>query len=287
MKSLIEAEVLSRYTHFDKDLEDAVLGAILLEKDCLINVMGLLNENLFYYEQNKLIYEAIMWMWEKGFAIDILTLTNLIYQKRIDRWREISTDELPYYIIQITKAVVSTANIETHCLLLRQMYVNRLLYEAKYSDEFTLDAALETRKKIDEAFNIGAVDSWMTLEEVINKKLVKRMNEPGGSNIIETSFTKLNEKSAIEAGDYIIIGARPSIGKTALAMQLAGDIAAKGNSVGIISLETKGEKLAARMLAGAASIEFWRIWKNRLSEQQQERFDNKVLQACASAALHL
>ncbi len=254
------------------------MGAILIEKNCLINIMGLLNEDLFYYEQNRLIYRIILWMWDKGFGIDILTITKFIHEKGLDKWQQLTSDNPAFYIVKITKAVTSTANIETHCLLIRQMYINRLLYQAKHSDEYTMDAALETRKKIDEAFNIGAIDSWITLEEVINKKLVKRMQDPESYSIIETSFTKLNNMSPVEVGDYIIIGARPSIGKTALAMQLAADIALKGNSVGIISLETKGEKLAARMLAASTQIEFWRIWKNRLNEYQQERFYNKASQ---------
>lgn len=278
MKALIQAEVLTRYTHFDKDIEDGVLGAILIEEKCLINIMGLLNEEIFYFPQNKLIYKTIIWMWEKGWQIDILTLTKFVHEKGADKWQAITTESIAYYIVQITKSVVSSAHIEMHCLLLRQMYVNRILFEAKFSEEYSMDAALETKKKIDEAFNIGAVDSWMSLEEVINKKLVTRMNESESYSIIETSFPKINSTSPIEAGDYIIIGARPSIGKTALAMQLAADVAQKGNSVGIISLETKGEKLAARMLSASTQIEFWRIWKNRLSENQTERFYNKASQ---------
>jgi replicative DNA helicase len=278
MKSLHEAEILQQYTHFDKDLEDAVLGAVLLEKNCLINIMGLLNEDLFHYEQNRLIYKTIIWMWEKGWAIDLLTVTNFIHQKGLEKWQKVTGDNLAYYITQLTNTVKSTANIEAHCLILRQMYINRLLYQAKFSQEYSLDAALETKKKIDEAFNIGAVDSWMSLEEVINKKLVTRMNNPESNNIIQTSFSKINNICPIETADYIIIGARPSIGKTALAMQLAADIAIKGNSVGIISLETKGEKLAARMLSASTQIEFWRIWKNRLSEYQANNFYNKASQ---------
>lgn len=278
MKSLVEIESLERYTHYDKDLEDAVIGALLIEKDCLVNIMGLLKEDVLFYEENKLIYKTILWMWDKGWAIDILTVTNFIHQKGIDKWNKISTDNPAFYIVKITKAVVSTANIETHCLLLRQMYINRLLFETKYSEEYTLDAALETKKKIEEAFNIGAIDSWITLEEVINKKLIPRMMNADGYSIIETSFKKQNNTSPIEPGDYIILGARPSVGKTAMAMQMAGDIALNGNEVGIISLETKGEKLAARLLSGQTQIEFWRIWKNRMSENQNERFGKKALQ---------
>jgi replicative DNA helicase len=272
MKAAIELETLSRYTHYDPDLEAAVLGGILLEKDCLINIMPLLREELFYQPENRLIYQTVIWMWEKGFAIDMLTVTSLIHQKGLDKWEAICGEKPAVYIMKLTTAVVSTANIQTHCLLLRQMYVNRLLYEAKFSEGYSLDDALETKQKIEEAFNIGAVDSWMTIEEVINKKLIKKMNDPAGRSVIETSFAKLNERSPVEPGDYVIIGARPSIGKTALAMQMAADIGLKGNSVGIISLETKGDKLAARMLAGRSQIEFWRIWKNRLSEYQQEKF---------------
>lgn len=278
MKATVEVEALTRYTHYDKDLEDAVIGAILIEPNCLVNIMGLVNEEILFYQTNKILYKTIIWMWEKGWSIDMLTITNFIHQKGIDKWNSISTDNPAYYIVQITKAVVSTANIEAHCLLLRQMYVNRVLFEAKFSSDYNLDAALETKKKIEEAFNIGAIDSWLTLEEVINKKLIPRMVNNEGHSIIETSFKTLNNVSPIEPGDYIIIGARPSIGKTALAMQLAADVALKNNSVGIISLETKGEKLAARMLAGETQIEFWRIWKNRLSEYQEQNFYNKASQ---------
>lgn len=277
MKAVIEVEVISKHIHYDDEIEGAILGAILLEKNCLINIIGLLNEDLFFIEENKLIYRTIIWMWDKGWAIDMLTITHFIYQKGIDKWEKTTNTNLAYYITRLTNSVVSTANIEYHCLILRQLYIHRLLWETKHSEkEYTLDAALETKRKIEEAFNIGAVDSWMTIEEVINKKLIKKMNEPEGYQFIETSFSKLNKVSPIEVGDYIIIGARPSIGKTALAMQLATDIGWNGNAVGIISLETKGEKLAARMLSGQTQIEFWRIWKNKLSEHQSEKFYNKA-----------
>jgi replicative DNA helicase len=233
-------------------------------------------QDLFYYPENKFIYRVSVWMWKKGHAIDILTVTNFIYQKGIEKWEKISNDNLPYYITGLTNAVSSSANIETHCLLLREMYIKRLLYEAKYSDEFSIDAALETKKKIEEAFNIASVDNWFNVEETINKKLAKRMENSGAYNIVETSFRKLNDRSPVEIGDYIILGARPSMGKTALAMQMACDIALTGNSVGIVSLETKSEKLAARMLSGNTGIEFWKIWKNRLSENETERFYTKA-----------
>jgi replicative DNA helicase len=280
MKAIIEVEALSRYTHYDPDLEGAVLGAILLEKDCLINIMGLLNEDILFYEENKLIYRTIIWMWEKGLGIDLYTVIEFIYQKGIDKWEKISTDNPAYYITRLTNTVVSTAHIETHCLLLTQMYVNRLLFEAKYSKEYSMDAALETRRKIDEAFNVGAADNWMTIEEVINKKLIKRMNDPKGFSIIETSFQKLNKVSPIEPGDYIIIGARTSIGKTALETQLAGDIAINGNNVGIITLETKSEKLATRMLAAQSRINFWQIWQNKLTESETANFYNTASKVC-------
>lgn len=277
MKHTIEVDGLSQYTHYDNDLEGAVLGAILIQKDCLINLINLLFEDLFYDPRNKMIYKTIIWMWNKGIDVDMITIAHFIYKHGIEKWEKISpTENLAFYITRLTNAVVSTANIETHCILLRQLYVNRVLWEAKNSDGYTMDVALDTKKKIEEAFNIGAVDSWMTLEEVINKKLVKKMTDPAGVNIIETSFAKLNSLSPIETGDYVIIGARPSIGKTAIAMQMACDVASKGNSVGVISLETKGEKLAARMLAAQSKIEFWRIWKNRMSEQQTEKFYNSA-----------
>lgn len=278
MNQLIEIEGFKRYVHYDRELENVILGAILLEKNCLTNIAGMLNENLFYYNENKFVFKTINWMWQKGLDIDFITVTHLIMTKGLEKWQSISKNSIAWYLSEISKNVVSTAHVETHCLLLRQMYINRLLFEAKYSKDFTMDAALETKEKINEAFNIGAVDSWLSIEEVINKKLNKRMNEPQGSSIIETSFRKINETSPIEVGDYIIIGARPSIGKTSFAMQLAKDVAIKGNSVGVISLETKGDKLSARMLAAAAEIEFWKIWKNRMAEQQEERFYKTALE---------
>ncbi len=278
MKQTIELETLTRYTHYDHEIESAVLGAILIEKNCLVNILNLLFEDIFYMKENKLIYRTLVWMWNKGWDIDILTLNSFIYKHGISKWEEITGEHLPVYITKLTNAVVSTANIETHCIIIRQLYVARLLWEAKHSDGYTMDHALDTKKKIDDAFNIGAVDSWQSIEEVINKKLIKKMNDRSGQNIIETSFQKLNNFSPVESGDYVIIGARPSIGKTAIAMQMACDIASKGNSVGVISLETKGEKLAARMLAAQTKIEFWRIWKNNLSEHQTQSFYNSASQ---------
>src|SRR5438045_2490360 len=107
MKSLVKIDAFERYVHYDCDLESAVLGAILLEKDCLINVVELLNEDLFYFKPNKLIYRTIIWMWNKGLAIDILTVVKIIHDhdRGIKAWEEVSKDNVAYYITTLTKAV--------------------------------------------------------------------------------------------------------------------------------------------------------------------------------------
>lgn len=262
------------YIHYDFEIENAVLGAILLEKEAFIRVYSLLDENCFYSNENKFIYQTLRLMFDQNINIDVLTVTHFTLSKESKKWRQTSAFPLPYYLSKLIQNVTSSAHIETHCKILRELHVKRLMLEAKMNTDDSVESALFYKRKIEEAFNIGKQDNWMSLEEVITTHLINRMDavKTGKQVSFKTGFATLDYHCAIDAGDFVIIGARPSMGKTAIAMQMAANIAAAGNVVGIISLETISERLGARLISAQSTLEYWKIWKNKLNEEEEQEF---------------
>ena len=261
------------HIHYDKQMESAILGACLIEKDALGKIRGLINRDCFYLENNQIVFDVINEMWENNYPIDLLTVAQFIVRNK--GIKHLNSDGVPSYLCRLTNSVVSSAHIEYHSLLIRQLYAERQLLKIKYAPMGDgTDVMERTEKMRDELFKltqIKVVNDWTDMIDVV-LKLHKHMDDVKDKDIIgvPTGFEKFDlTTGGFCKSDMIVIGARPSVGKSAFLGCVSVNAAQKGYKVGIISLEMSDIQLGARMGSLISDVEFYKIFRNKIYEDQE------------------
>lgn len=265
---------LKPHVHFDIPMECAILGAITLEPPAFGRVRGLLTADCFYIEANKIVYQILTEMWQNQFPIDIFTVVSyLASNKKMD---ELAGRGVAAYIAKLQNNVTSTANLEYYCLIIRQLYAEREILKVKYnSNETGGDVLARTEKMREDLFKISqikVVNDWKDMVEVV-MELHKHMDKVHGKDIIGIpwGFKRIDKiTSGLQNGDLTILAARPSVGKSALLGKMVVSQAQKGFKVGIISLEMSNVQLGARMGALVSDMEFYRIFRSLVDDEQEK-----------------
>ena len=243
------------------ELEEAVIGACLIEQEALPLIADKLRPEMFYDDHHQLIFAALMAMYHAGKKIDILTV-----KEELARRGNLDAIGGPYAIVQLSSKVASSAHIEYHAQIIHQKYLaremvvgfNKLLTcamdETIDIDDTLIDAHnLLDRLEGESGHNahIRDMETLMadTMEEA-ERRIAKSVNGVTG---IPTGLTELDKKTGgLQDNDLIVIAARPSVGKTAFALHLARHAALAGNAVAVYSLEMQGERLGDRWLIAAS-----------------------------------
>ncbi len=270
----VEIPDFKEFVHYNKGLEASVLGAILIERFAYEKVMGILNPECFYYDSNKIVYEAISDMWGKMLPIDLLTLTQYIVRNK--GIETLANYNVPYYLSKLTGDVVSSANIVYHSFLIRQLHAEREMVKIKYGNLGMGDGDIVTRSKRmqDELLKLSqfkVTDDWEDMIEGV-MELHAHMDHVKDKDLIgiPTGFSKVDYITGGFCGSQlIVIAARPSVGKSALLNSLCLHAAEKGFNVGIISLEMPTLQMTARMGAVLSQTEFYKIFRNRLYDDTE------------------
>lgn len=279
------------FIHYDKEMESAILGAFLIEKQCYGNVRGIINRDCFYMDANKIVFDAISEMWEENFPIDTLTVTQRIVRNK--NISELNGSTVPYYICRLTNPVVSTANVEAHCFLIRQLYAERELLKIKYgSFDSNEDILTRTEKMRDELFKLTQIkiaNDWCGMDEVV-LKLHEHMDEVQGKDIIgvPTGFYQFDViTGGLCKSDMIVIAARPSVGKSAFLGKIAVHAANVGYKVAIISLEMSDIQLGARMGSLVSNMDFHKIFRNKISDEKERGMLYAYLETLANLPIKI
>lgn len=258
--------------HYDKKMESAVLGAILLETFTYERVMGILNEDCFYLDANKHVFSAMKKMWDNSLPIDMLTLAQ--YMVRNMDIATLNGNNVAYYLTALTNSVVSTAHLEYHSFIIRQLYAERQLFKIKYGSTGDGDILSKTKRMQDELLKLSQfkiTDDWQdTLEAVLN--LHKHMDAVKDKELIgvPTGFSKVDQiTGGFCESQLIVIAARPSIGKSALLNAIVLHAATLNYNVGIISLEMPAMQVMARMGSILSEVEFFKIFRNKLNDEKE------------------
>jgi replicative DNA helicase len=247
------------------DVEQSVLGAMLLEHDAIPRAIEILNPDCFYTTKHKTIYASMMGLFERGSPVDLITLTEEL-RKRGD----IDAIGGAYYLTELTAQVASAANVEYHARIIAEKFLLRKLIETMTvlvgeaydpgSDAFELMDKAES-----EIFNIS--DSQLrrpatSITDVIKAtlhQLEQIHGREGGITGVPSGFRRLDDlTSGWQRSDLIIIAARPSMGKTAFALTCARNAALHPEhpaGVAIFSLEMGAEQLAQRLLTSEARVD--------------------------------
>jgi len=265
------------------DLEEAVLGALLLEREALTSVIDILRPEVFYKEAHQKIFNAISILFADTEPIDILTVTNKL--KTLGQLDEVGG---PYYITQLTNRVGSPANIEFHTRILAQKYILRELIRVSSvtikeafedsTDVFNLlDRAEQGLFDISENnFRRESSDMKSLVIEAI-KEIENAKNSEGKLRGVPSGFTDLDRLTAgWQKSDLVVIAARPGMGKTAFALSLTRNAAINGFPVAIFSLEMSSVQLATRLISSETEIAGEKLKKGELREDEWKQLNTKI-----------
>jgi len=258
---------------YDIELEEKVLGVFLMEPTSYSLVISILREECFYGAKTLEVYKAIKAVYEKGYGIDYLVVQRHFFDKGITHIEE---SKIEYLMMMLQNSVVTSAHLVTWCLILRELAANRLMFKLKNSGNLTGDAFEEAGKmeeQLRQIMDVKVTDDWVHISKVATK-LRKHMDEVQEKGImgVSTSISALdNMNGGFKETNLIVIGARPSVGKSAFMGRIATHAAFKGKTVGIISLEMEDKDILARSVAAESNIDFYRIDRNLLDKEQSDR----------------
>lgn len=275
-----------------EELEAAVLGAIMIDRDALPGIVDILKPGSFYRSAHQAIYSACLDLLAAGDAIDILTVSE-----RLRKNGKMETVGGSSYLAELTNRVASAANIEYHARIVAQKALARDLIslstntiKAAYSDETDPFALLyDTQKASFELANFGGrqAKSLSAIGLDVLRQLDRAMRKGDGMTGVPSGIQALdNITGGWQAPDLVILAGRPGMGKTALALTWAYNAAAAGFPVGFFSLEMSSVQLTQRIVSSRSGISSNRIMRGDLTEDEARRVQEAV-QALSAMPFHI
>jgi replicative DNA helicase len=260
------------------EAEQSLLGSLLIDANAMIKVADRLHADDFYREAHGTIYECMLELFERHDPIDILSLGN-----RLDEKGVIQKVGGRAYLVELSNAVPTSANVKHYSDIvqkkatLRRLIqtasdITRLSFDEEEDIDVTLDEAERALFQVSEKYNkntfvsIGSVlfEAFDRIDE-LHKERGKLRGTPSG-------FRELDDLLAgFQRSDLIILAARPSVGKTSLALDIARNIGVKAKMpIGFFSLEMSKEQLVDRMICAQADVDLWKLRTGRLSERAED-----------------
>jgi replicative DNA helicase len=266
------------------DLEEAVLGALMLEKDAVAAVIDMLVAGVFYKESHQIIFEAINMLFHNNEPVDILTVTNTL--------RNMGKLEMaggPFYITQLTSRIASSANIEFHVGILKQKFLQRELIKIstetirKSFEDSTdvFDLLDETESSLFSISENNLRKKAQLMPELVHKVLNQidnaRKND-GSFSGVPSGFIDLDKLTGgWQRSDLIIIAARPGMGKTAFVLSMARNIAVEAKKpVAVFSLEMTADQLVARLVASESELSASNLRRGQLQNFEWEQLNSRI-----------
>ncbi|MBI3256028.1 MAG: replicative DNA helicase, partial [Candidatus Andersenbacteria bacterium] len=263
------------------EAEESVLGSLLIDKDAMVKIGDFLTAEDFYNNKYARIYQAMIELYEKSEPIDVLSVINRLKEKKqlTDIGGEVAVTHLA--------TVVPTAGHVSHYarIVQKESTRRRLISAASDISQMSFEEDKEVDELLDEAerklFGVSQEHKSQNftklgtaLEEAFTR-IDKLHRGDGGLRGVPTGFGGLDNKLAgFQRSDLIILAARPSVGKTTLALDFARHAALSGAHVGIFSLEMSKEQLVDRMLAAHAHVDLWRLRTGKLENGNGDEFDD-------------
>lgn len=249
------------------DAERALLGALLLKPDAIHDVADTVRSDSFYAEKHRLIYEAMRELIERSEPIDILSLSE-----RLNGTGSLERIGGRAYIAELAGSAPAPGNFNHYAELVARKHLMRSLIDASY--EITESAYDDSRdivevlddaeKKVMAIGNASAVHKFVAISDKVGDawdRIESMSKNDGAIRGVPTGFPDLdNLLAGLHKSDLIILAARPSMGKTSLALDIARNAAVKHNvPVGIFSLEMSSEQLVDRMLSAESYVNSWKM----------------------------
>lgn len=263
------------------EVEKAVLGALMIDKDAYLEVCDLLRPESFYEPRNQMVYEAIMKLSMDESPVDVLTVTDKL--GKMGKLEEVGG---PGYIAELSSRVASSANIEYHANVVAEKYLSRQMIhyvgevgKKTFDETYPIkDVVNDAQAKLFELSQKNMRKDYSVLAPILEravKSVQDAHSNTGGVTGIPTGFYKLDDITCgWQKSDLVIIAGRPAMGKTAFALSLAKNIAADQKiPMAFFSLEMSSEQLANRLMANAFEIDGKKLMSGQLDREDWNRLD--------------
>ncbi|MEX0965670.1 MAG: replicative DNA helicase [Bacteroidia bacterium] len=266
------------------DLEEAVLGGLMLEKDAITEVLDILKPESFYRQEHISIYKAMLQLFEKSQPVDILTVTNELRQMG-----ELEKVGGAFYISQLTNRVTSAANIEYHSRVIAEKFLLRELIrisgniQQEAFDESTdvFDLLDDVERELYGVSSGNIRNQYESLSTLIAKAIAgieDRKGKTDGLTGVPSGFRDLDRiTSGWQPSDLLILAARPGMGKTAMVLSLARNAAVDFQlPVVVFSLEMSALQLVNRLISAEAEIDAMKLRSGNLEDYEWAQLHSKV-----------
>ncbi|PKM91686.1 replicative DNA helicase [Candidatus Falkowbacteria bacterium HGW-Falkowbacteria-1] len=269
------------------EAEQSLLGCLLLDKEAIFKVMDILNPIDFYYNNHQSIFESMIELFNNQEPVDIITLSNKLEEKKL-----IAEIGGRSYLAQLSNTVATTANISYYANLIQKKATLRRL---QISASEIMDLSFEEERDVDEIldqaekkmFSVSRKylkNSFSGIDNLLTEAFerIDELHKKGGKlRGLSTGFHDLdNLLAGLQKSDLVILAARPSVGKTSLALDIARQAAIKNKvGVGLFSLEMSKEQLVDRMLCAQANVNLWKMRTGNLSDKEEDNDFQKIGEA--------
>ena len=274
----MEANLPGKVTPHNIEAEQSLLGSLLIDKDAIIKVGDIVNMDDFYKEGHMHIYEAMVGLYNKREPVDLLSLSNKLEER--GKLEKIGGRS---YLVELTNAVPTSSHVVNYARIVQKKATLRRLITASSEIHKT---AFEEEKEVEDILDsaerkLFAVSqnhlkqSFTPISSVLSEafdRIDEIHREKGKLRGIPTGFGTLDHVLAgFQRSDLVILAARPSVGKTSLALDFARQVAVASKvPVGIFSMEMSKEQLVDRLLCAQAGIDLWKMRTGKLSDSQDD-----------------
>ena len=259
------------------EIEEAIIGACLIEQGAIPLVADKLRPEMFYVLRHQVIYAAILAMYHAGIKIDILTV-----KEELSHRGKLEEAGGPFGITQLSSKVATSAHIEYHAQIVHEKYLRReMILGFNKLLACSLDETMDIDDSLVDAHNLldrlegefGHNNHMRDMDELMTATMVEAegriANNKNGVTGLPTGLADLDRMtSGLQKGELVVVAARPGVGKTAFALHMARSAAMAGYAVAVYSLEMQGERLADRWLTAVSEISA-RHWRSGTVSQQE------------------
>jgi len=277
------SEVQLKVPPHSLEAEKSTLGSLLIDKEAIMKIADLVAADDFYHESHGQIYQSIFDLYDRRTPIDLLTVTNLLEERK-----QLEGIGGASYMASLAEEVPTSTHVYQYALIVKNKSTLRKLIKAGneitgigYNEADPLEELLEQAEK--SLFGVSQTflkDRFVHIKEVLNATYdkVTELHDPATKDKyrgVPTGFNDLdNILSGMQPADLIILAARPSMGKTSLALNIAQNVAKKGYACGVISLEMSKEQLVERMFCSLLEVDSWKLRTGQLTEDDFMRIGN-------------
>jgi len=278
----------------DLDAEISVLGSLMLDRNAVVKVADILTAQDFYHPAHRAIFDTIISLFDSGEPIDMLTVSSRL--KKENKMKQAGGTE---YLAELVSKVPSSAHVEHYANIVKEKSVRRSLIDASSEINENAFRGQDFEELLDAVeqriFGISQQSRpqrFVALKSELSgayERLEKLHQGDGSIRGVPTFFHQLdNILSGFQPSDFIILGARPSYGKTALALDMARQAAIMGGkSIGIFSLEMSKEQIIDRLIASQAQIPLWRLRTGRLANELEFSLVQQALDDLSKANIYI